>query len=117
MNNMRVRSYLRRSAAPVGLLAFAAVAAYGQPVQAKRAMPFDEFGNGGFAPAFTLSGRPIGGTKAAPAAPAYLTASRIAAAGNGALAIDADSGQLIRTDNAGKSVAQLAIGANAGLLA
>ncbi|MGE5184406.1 MAG: YncE family protein, partial [Acidobacteriota bacterium] len=100
----------------MGVLAFAAVAAYGHPVQAKRAMPMDDF-DGRFAPSFQLLGRPIGGTKAAPAAPAYLTASRITAAGDGALVIDADSGQLVRTDKSGKNVAQLAIGSNAGLLA
>jgi len=68
-------------------------------------------------PVFELVGRPLGGTKPAPASPAYLTASRIAAAEGGALAIDADSGALILTDRAGKLVAQVAIGADAGLLA
>jgi DNA-binding beta-propeller fold protein YncE len=68
-------------------------------------------------PVFELAGRPLGGTKPASAAPAYLTASRIAAAEGGALAIDADSGALLLTDRAGKLVAQIAIGADAGLLA
>src|SRR5689334_9360483 len=69
------------------------------------------------APTFELAGRPLGGTKPAAAAPAYLTASRIAAAEGGALAIDADSGALLLTDRAGKLVAQVAVGADAGLLA
>src|SRR5437870_3402344 len=114
MSTMRVRSLIARSALPASLLAFAAVAAYGHPVMAKRAMPIDEFG-GGFGVSFQLLGRPIGGTKAASATPAYLTASRIAAVGDGALVIDADSGQLIRTEKAGKNIAQLAVGGNAGL--
>lgn len=68
-------------------------------------------------PVFELVGRPLGGATPAPAAPAYLTASRIAAAEGGALAIDADSGALLLTDRAGKLVAQVAIGVDAGLLA
>lgn len=68
-------------------------------------------------PIFELAGAPIGGARPAAAAAPYLTASRIAAAGDGALAIDADSGALVRTDASGKAVAQLAIGADAGLLA
>ena len=113
---MRVRSIIARSTVPAGVLAFAAVAAYGHPVQAKRAMPIDDF-DGRFAPSFQMNGRPVGGTKAAAPAPAYLTASRIAAAGEGALVIDADSGNLIKTDKTGKNTAQLAVGGNAGLLA
>jgi DNA-binding beta-propeller fold protein YncE len=68
-------------------------------------------------PAFELVGRPLGGARPAAAAPAYLTASRIAALDDGALAIDADTGSLFRTDLRGKAVAQVAIGADAGLLA
>jgi DNA-binding beta-propeller fold protein YncE/mono/diheme cytochrome c family protein len=49
--------------------------------------------------------------------PAYLTSTRIAAAGDGALAIDADSGVLVLVDAAGASLAQLAIARDAGLLA
>jgi hypothetical protein len=67
--------------------------------------------------AFELAGRPLGGARPAAPAPAYLTASRIAAVDDGALAIDADSGALIRTDPRGKAVAQVAVGADAGLLA
>jgi DNA-binding beta-propeller fold protein YncE/cytochrome c553 len=68
------------------------------------------------APAFELLGRPIGGAKPATATAAHLTGSRIMAAGEGALVIDADSGALIKTDKTGKNVAQLAIGHDAGLL-
>jgi sugar lactone lactonase YvrE len=68
-------------------------------------------------PPFTLFGPGIGGARAAPAGPAYLTASRIAAVGDGALAIDADSGSLLRVDHAGAKTAELAIGRDAGLLA
>jgi len=66
---------------------------------------------------FTLFGPGIGGATAAPAAPAFLTGSRIAVIGDGALAIDADSGALFATDATGKSTSQLAIGHDAGLLA
>ena len=66
---------------------------------------------------FALAGPPVGG--AAPAGPAapYLTGSRIAALPDGALAIDEDSGALIRADAEGAPVGQLAIGRGAGLLA
>ena len=66
---------------------------------------------------FEMLGRPIGGAKPASATAAHLAGSRIAAAGDGALAIDADSGNLLRTDRTGKSLAQLAIGHDAGLMA
>ena len=66
---------------------------------------------------FELLGRPIGGAKPASATAAHLAGSRIAAAGDGALAIDADSGNLLRTDMTGKHLAQLAIGHDAGLMA
>ncbi|MGE0395373.1 MAG: hypothetical protein AB7T06_01505 [Kofleriaceae bacterium] len=68
-------------------------------------------------PAFMFARRSIGGVNAAPASPPYIASSRIAAVGDGALASDADSGQLILTDAAGKSIAQLAIGGDAALLA
>jgi len=57
-----------------------------------------------------------GGVAPAPPAPAYLASSRIAAVEEGALAIDADSGALIRTDAAATGIAQLAIGRDAGTL-
>ncbi len=68
------------------------------------------------APSFQLQGRPIGGAKPARETPAYLAGQRIAAVGDGALVIDADSGSLIRTDKDGKNIASVAIGKNAGLL-
>ncbi|HEY5935300.1 MAG TPA: c-type cytochrome [Kofleriaceae bacterium] len=66
---------------------------------------------------FALQGYSIGGAKPAPAAPAFLAGSRLAAAGDGALVIDADSGALIRTNASGANTGQLAIGRDAGLLA
>ncbi|MFT3698186.1 MAG: PQQ-binding-like beta-propeller repeat protein [Kofleriaceae bacterium] len=70
------------------------------------------------APTFALQGRPVGGTKAANATAAFLSGNRIAALdGGAALVIDADSGKLIKSDKAGKSVAQFDIGANAGMMA
>ena len=66
---------------------------------------------------FSLIGKPIGGDKPAPAEAAYLTASRIAALGDGAIVIDEDSGDLIRTDAHGNALAKLPIGRQAGLLA
>jgi DNA-binding beta-propeller fold protein YncE len=68
-------------------------------------------------PSFMMFGRPVGGAKAAPASPAYLTGSRIAAATDGAVVVDADSGSLIRTKADGTKMAELPIGKNAGLLA
>ncbi|HLL23314.1 MAG TPA: c-type cytochrome [Kofleriaceae bacterium] len=68
-------------------------------------------------PAFQLSGRPVGDRKAAAPTAAYLTSTRITALGQeAALVIDADSGALVKTDSAGKNVAQVAIGTDAGLL-
>jgi DNA-binding beta-propeller fold protein YncE len=67
-------------------------------------------------PSFELSGRPIGGAQPALPTAAYLTASRITATADGAIVMDADSGALIKTDKSGKSIAQLPIGRDAGLL-
>ena len=91
---------------PLGI----ATAALAEPALAKRMI--SDFG----APSFQLLGRPIGGAKPARETPAYLAGQRIAAVGDGALVIDADSGNLIKTDKAGKNVAALAIGKNAGLM-
>ncbi|HSN30478.1 MAG TPA: hypothetical protein VLT45_29530, partial [Kofleriaceae bacterium] len=68
-------------------------------------------------PPFMMFTAAIGDITPAPATPAYQTASRIAALPDGALVIDADSGQLLRTDAAGALVAEVAIGKDAGLLA
>jgi DNA-binding beta-propeller fold protein YncE len=94
---------------PLGVLTAAAGA---EPVNAK-SFRGDRFFS---AAAFSLQGRPIGGSKPARATPAHLAGSRIAIAGDGALAIDADSGQLIKTDKAGAQVASIMIGKNAGLM-
>ncbi|MBL9013145.1 MAG: c-type cytochrome [Myxococcales bacterium] len=67
-------------------------------------------------PSFELSGRPVGGAQPALPSAAHLTATRITALADGALVIDADSGALIKTDRAGKPIAQVAIGREAGLL-
>ena len=69
-----------------------------------------------FGVSFQMQGRPLGGSKPAKATPPYLAGNRIAAVGDGALVIDNDSGQLIRTDKDGKQLAALAIGKNAGLM-
>jgi cytochrome c553 len=71
---------------------------------------------GGTGPTFQLVGRPVGGARAAPPTPAYLTGARIMADGEGALVIDADSGALLRTDSAGKNLGQVAIARDAGLM-
>src|SRR6185295_1103305 len=65
---------------------------------------------------FSLAGRPLGGARPASPTPAYLTGSRIMAVGEGALAIDADSGALLRTDALGNRIGELAIAPDAGLL-
>lgn len=79
---------------------------------------YGEHWDEGFEPPspFALRDAPIGGVKPATGAPAYLASSRIAAVGSGALVSDADSGQLILTDDAGARRASLSIGADAGLL-
>jgi cytochrome c553 len=68
-------------------------------------------------PPFGLSVDGLGGVAAAAPAPAYLASSRIAAVGDGALAIDADSGALVSIGSDGALIAQLAIGRDAGQLA
>ncbi|HEX2688484.1 MAG TPA: c-type cytochrome [Kofleriaceae bacterium] len=70
----------------------------------------------GAPPAFELAGRPVGGAKPASATPAHLTGSRIMAADDGALVIDADSGFLVKTDQAGKNIGQVEVARDAGLL-
>jgi len=102
---MRMRP-LFAAVLPLGI----ATAAFAEPALAKRMI--SDFG----APSFQLLGRPIGGAKTARETPAYLAGQRIAAVGDGALVIDSDSGELIKTDKAGKRVASIAIGKNAGLM-
>ena len=100
-----------RSLVPVGVAALGLVA-FAHPVMAKRMVAdFDVL-----PPAFQLSGRPVGGAKAATATAAFLTGSRIAATEHGALVIDADSGTLIETDKNGKPITTLAIGENPGMM-
>ncbi|NVB77582.1 MAG: c-type cytochrome [Kofleriaceae bacterium] len=96
---------------PVGIVGLAGLALT-QTAAARSVAPRDF----GFAPSFQLSGRPIGGAKPAAATAAHLAGSRIAAVDDGALVIDADSGQLIKTDKTGKQLAAIDIGKNAGLL-
>jgi DNA-binding beta-propeller fold protein YncE len=109
---MRMRRSLLTALVPAGLAALG-IAALAQPASAKRMV--SDFQSS--APSFQLLGRPIGGAKAATATPAFLTGARIAAVGNNAIVIDADSGKLILTDKTGKNIAALDIGANAGMLA
>jgi DNA-binding beta-propeller fold protein YncE len=105
---VRLNGHMRRPLIAAGLLS----ALVASPALAKMIAPFEAA-----PPTFELTARPIGGVKPASATAAYLTSSRIAALPDGALVIDADSGNLFRTDRAGKRVAQLAIGGNAGQLA
>ena len=102
---------MRNRKLAIGLLA-AAVAIPTTIVFAKRVVREFDVGS----PTFELSGRPIGGAKAASMTASYLTSARIMAAGEGALVIDSDSGALVKTDKAGKNVAQLAVGPDAGLM-
>ncbi len=106
---MRMRNKLA-VALPIGAL----TAAIALSPAAARSMRRDF---GGFGVSFHMQGRPLGGTKPAKATAPYLAGNRIAAVGDGALVIDNDSGQLIRTDKDGKQAAAVAIGKNAGLLA
>ncbi|MBA3539969.1 MAG: PQQ-binding-like beta-propeller repeat protein [Deltaproteobacteria bacterium] len=102
---------MRRRTA-LGLLAIAVPASFATIALAKRMIGSFDAG----APVFEMTGRPVGGARVANATAAYLTGSRIMAVDDGALVIDADSGALIKTDKTGKSLAQLAIGIDAGLL-
>src|SRR6185369_8258896 len=68
-------------------------------------------------PAFALEGRSLGGPSTASPVPPYLTSTRIAAVGDGALVIDADSGVLALVDAGGLAIGQLAIAHDAGLFA
>jgi len=106
---------MRRSLIAAAILVPAAVGFVARDALAKRQM-INSF-EAAVAPTFQLLGHPIGGAKAAGATPAYLTGARIAAVDDGALVIDADSGQLVRTDRAGANIASIAIGGNAGMLA
>lgn len=99
------------SLAPTGVAALGLVA-FAHPVMAKRMVKVFELR----APAFQLSGRPVGGAKSATATAAFLTGSRIAAVDEGALVIDADSGNLIKTDKNGEPLTTLAIGDNPGMM-
>src|SRR4051812_29994234 len=111
---VRFRNHMRRKTLAVVLpLGIASLAAFSQTAAAKAMFREADFGG---QPSFQLAGRPIGGSKAASATAAYLAGSRIAVVDDGAVVIDADSGQLIQTDNAGKQIAALSIGKNAGLL-
>jgi len=102
----------RKIIAAVALPLGVATLALGHQALAKRVV-------GDFGPtvSFQLLGRPLGGAKPAEATAAYLAGQRIAAAGEGALVIDQDSGHLIKTDKANAKVASIAIGKNPGLLA
>lgn len=102
---------MRNRKLAIGLLA-AAIAIPATVVFARRVVREFDVGS----PTFELSGRPIGGAKAASNTASYLTSARIMAAGEGALVIDADSGALIKTDKTGKNQTQIAIGADAGLM-
>jgi DNA-binding beta-propeller fold protein YncE len=107
---------MRRSFLAAALLVPAAVGLVAHQAFARDMV--EDFSATSVAPqTFALLGRPIGGSKPANATAAYLTASRIAAVDDGALVIDADSGDLVRTDRSGTNVAALRIGANAGMLA
>jgi sugar lactone lactonase YvrE len=68
-------------------------------------------------PTFQLDARSVGGARTAAATPAFLAGGRIAVVGDGAVAIDADSGALIYAARDGTAIAQLAIGTDAGVLA
>jgi len=111
---MQVRPCVRRLAAVGGALLAASVA-WSPAARAKR-MVIDDF-DSNVAPAFQLDGLAVG----APRAPSRGAApeqagSPIAAAGTGALVIDADSGQLLRLDHGLAVTARLAIGPTASQL-
>jgi DNA-binding beta-propeller fold protein YncE len=67
-------------------------------------------------PTFELSGAPLGKTGKPDVSPAHLAGSTIAVVGTGALAIDEDSGQLVRVDAKGAVTARLDIAPGAAQL-
>src|SRR5262249_49115626 len=73
----------------------------------------------GFSPPgpFTLDALIAGNIEPGHATSPGSTGSRIAAVGDGALVVDADSGMLVRTDTHGKPIASLQLAVDAGLLA
>ncbi|HEV7555698.1 MAG TPA: PQQ-binding-like beta-propeller repeat protein, partial [Kofleriaceae bacterium] len=103
---------MRPTKLALALVAAAIPTSIGTYALAKRAVSNFDAGP----PAFELNGRPVGGTNPAAATAARLTGSRIMAAGEGALVIDADSGALVRTDKTGTNIGQVQIGRDAGLM-
>jgi DNA-binding beta-propeller fold protein YncE len=108
--------HARRIAFTVGTLAAASILAHADRVSAKMVMMPQDVSP----PEFALAGRALGGSTApavvAPAATARLSSSAIAAIGEQALVIDADSGDLVLVDKDGKPIARLAIGIGASQL-
>ncbi len=93
------------------------VATSAQPVKARSMISRP----GGFAPTFALEDFPIGGISAAAATPAFASSNAIAAIFDGtvqlgAIAIDEDSGTLVRTNRSGKRVASLPLRTGAAQL-
>jgi DNA-binding beta-propeller fold protein YncE len=69
-----------------------------------------------FTPTFQLAGAPLGKTGKPDVSPAHLAGSTIALVDKGAIAIDEDSGQLVKVDAKGKVTARLDIAAGAAQL-
>jgi Cytochrome c len=111
---MKVRLTARRAAAVGGALLAASVA-WSHPARARR-MVVDDF-QSNVPPAFQLDGLALGGTRApARGAAPEQAGSPIAAVGQGALVIDADSGQLVRLDAGLALTSRLPIGPTASQL-
>jgi cytochrome c553 len=94
-------------------IVLASVAAVAHPARARMMIEPD------FAPApptFELQGPALGEAGAPDVSPAHLAGSTIAALEKGALALDADSGQLVRLDDKGNATARLDIGPDAAQL-
>ena len=100
-SNMRMRRSLLTALFPTGLAAVG-IAALAQPVQAKRIVATSTSAPRASSCSVVRSAARRPRTRPR----RYLTGSRIAAVGDGALVIDADSGSLIRTDTTGKNIAQ-----------
>ena len=100
----------------------AVVAATAQPVRARSKIGRHGISrHGSFSPTFALEDAPIGGIRAAAATPAFASSNAIATISDGtlqlgAIAIDEDSGSLVRTDRSGKLVASLPLRSGAAQL-
>ena len=114
---MTTRALRRLYLLAVPVTVTAVVTATAEPIEARSMMSRHV----NIAPTFALEDPPIGGIRAAVATPAFASGNAIAAISDGtlqlgALAIDEDSGNLVRTNRSGTLVASLQLRSGAAQL-